>query len=193
VTTALEVLRFEGWPGVPVADEAPSPDLEVTFMAEAWGAHEWRWTFGDGSGPTGWMEHPCHHHRSVVTHTFPGPGTYPVVATARNCRDGQRRSEALLVRVGDPDAISLTRFEAIGCGEVFCAFARGELVRFEVEASAVPERYLWDWDGDGVVDEVTDEVVGHRYGEFGVYSPVVTVERGEGVSSLGVGRLLLVQ
>lgn len=177
----------------PVADENPSPDLTVTFTAEAPGAHEWRWTFGDLSGATGWLENPCRHHRSEVTHTFPGPGTYHVTATARNCRDGQLTSAPFEIRVGDPNAITLTRFEALGCDPVFCVFATDTLIRFAIAASASADRYLWDWDGNGTVDEITTSVVGHRYEQFGVYRPILTVERGSASSKLTHERLLLVQ
>jgi hypothetical protein len=189
---SLAVAQLAPIPRAPVPDEAPSADLEATFTITAAGAYEWRWDFGDGT-TTPWLAPQCAFETSTVTHTFPAPGTYQVTATARNCRDGEHTSQPLAISVGDPDVIAIRRFEALGCDEVFCLFDVGEEVRFEVETSAPPERYLWDWDGDGTVDEVTTGVVAHRYEAFGIYVPVLRVERGEGVDVLLHERWILVQ
>jgi len=141
---------------------------------------------------TPWLAPQCAFETSTVTHTFPAPGTYQVTATARNCRDGQQTSQPLAISVGDPNVIELLRFEAQGCEAGFCIFQRGQPINFLVEASATPERYLWDWDGNGTVDEVTTVPVPHAYGEYGIYTPRVTVERGTGSDTLVHGQYILV-
>ena len=159
-------------------------------MATAEGAHDWRWDFGDGTdnrlGDTLWVR------ESVATHTYPAPGTYAVVAYARNCRDGAVATEPLEISVGDPNTIRLLRFEAQGCSEAFCVFARDEEITFTVETTAPADHYLYDWDGDGAVDQVTAQPVSHAYQEFGVYSPVLSVERGTAVDTLVHDRLILI-
>lgn len=84
----------------PVADQAPSPDLVVTFSAQAPGAHEWQWDFGDGT-VTPWTVY-CDFADSTVSHTYAQAGTYAVVAYARNCRAGTLASEPLQITVGEP-------------------------------------------------------------------------------------------
>lgn len=91
------VARLEPF-AAPVADQAPSPDLQVGFSAEAAGAHEWSWNFGDGT-TTPWQV-SCDPSRSTVSHTYNQAGVYAVVAYARNCRDGTVASEPLLISVG---------------------------------------------------------------------------------------------
>lgn len=169
----------------PTANPQPAPGLELTLTASAHGAHEWRWDFGDGTG-TPWTSTPCDYATTTVTHRYAAPGTYPVRAHARNCRDGTVTSPPVQVRVGDPNAIELVEFQAVGCQAGFCVFPAGEEVRFTVTTNLPegvgPDRYLWDWEGDGAIDEVSSEPVGHVYEAFGIYVPVV--ERGSGRDEL---------
>jgi PKD repeat protein len=189
VSLAVTQLAPIRW--APVPDEAPSADLDATFTITAYGAYEWRWDFGDGTS-TPWLAPQCAFETSTVTHTFPASGTYQVTATARNCRDGKFTSQPLAISVGDPNVIDLLLFEAQGCEVGFCIFQRGQPINFLVEASATPERYLWDWDGNGTVDEVTAVPVSHAYSEYGIYTPRLTVERGSGSDTLVHGQYILV-
>jgi hypothetical protein len=188
---SLAVAQLAPIPRAPVPDEAPSADLEATFTITAFGAYEWRWDFGDGT-TTPWLAPQCAFETSTVTHTFPASGTYQVTATARNCRDGKQTSRPLAISVGDPNVIELLTFEAQGCDAGFCIFNRGEPITFTVETNATPDRYLWDWDGNGTVDEVTVAPVSHAYEDFGIFTPRVTVERGSGSDSLVHGQYILV-
>jgi len=92
---------------------------------------------------------------------------------------------------GRRNVIELLTFEAQGCEAGFCIFARGEPVHFLVETNAPPDRYLWDWDGNGTVDEVTVQPVTYAYEAFGIYTPRVTVERGSGSDTLVHGQYIL--
>lgn len=177
----------------PMADTNPSGDLTVTLYASAHGAEEWSWDFGDGTG-TSWQAQPCHYGVSIITHTYAQPGTYPVRASARNCRSGVVTGQPLEVTVGDPNVIHLEAFNAQGCSEEdFCLFAAGEEITFEVETTVAPDRYLWDWDGDGTVDEITAQPTSHAYPRFGIYIPVLTVERGTGSDVLIHSPWLLIE
>ena len=186
----LDITRLVGPLAEPIADESPSPDLTVAVMASAEGAHEWRWDFGDGT-VTPWLV-SCDFTTSVATHTYATPGTYSVVAYARTCREGPIASPPLEVSVGDPNAIQLLEFQAQGCTDHFCVFATGDPVSFAIETSATPDRYYYDWDGNGTIDEVTSQPVTHAYSAFGVYTPVLTVERGTATDTLVHPTLLLV-
>jgi hypothetical protein len=188
--THLHVPRLAGPLSAPIPDDAPSPDLTVALLATADGAYEWSWDFGDGT-VTPWQV-PCGHTTSTAVHTYSAPGTYAVVAYARNCRAGTVASEPLLISVGDPDAIRLLAFQAQGCSESFCVFPAGTPIPFTVLTNAPPDRYLYDWDGNGTIDQITTSPATHAYPTFGVYSPTLTVERGSATDTLVHPALILI-
>ena len=58
-------------------------------------------------------------------------------------------------------------------------WATGEPLAFETVVTGTPEAYLYDWDGDGLADEVaTAPVTAHTYSTPGIFTPRVTVYAG---------------
>ncbi len=168
----VEELELTG----PVAEQNPVPGLTATVTGGLSFPAEWRWSWGDGTSSPWSCDLSDPSLRT--SHAYTVPGTYSVRLHARNCR-GTIVSAPLAVTVGEPDAIEIEVFEAQGCAAGFCVFGTGEAIGFEQEFSAVPSELRYDWDGDGVADEVSAGVVAeHAYPLPGVYRPVLTAVRG---------------
>ena len=166
VDLVVERLGFSGDPVV-----TPIGGDSVAFRAGTLGATEWRWTWGDGTA-TGWLS-GCAGF--APTHTYPGAGSYRVTVEARSCREGPVTwSGTLEVTEETPPVIE--SFGVLCAGAPFCSFAVGEAVGFGVEVSGTASLYLYDWDGDGVSDELAGAPVAeHVYTEAGYYTPRLTV------------------
>ena len=162
----IESLGFAGDPQV-----TPLGGDSVAFLADTLGATEWRWTWGDGTG-TSWLS-GCDGY--APTHTYPGPGSYPVLLEARSCRDGPVTWYGTVeVSGGTPPAIE--SFEVVCATAPFCSFEAGEAVPFSVQVSGSADLYMYDWDGDGVSDELAGApVASHVYPAAGYYTPRLTV------------------
>lgn len=176
VHLVVESLGFSGAPSLTTLG-----DGRVEMRANTTGATEWRWSWGDGSG-TGWLS-GCAGY--APNHAYPGPGFYEVTVEARSCRGGPVSWSGLL-EVRDTAAPSIERFRVVCATTPFCTFEVGEVVPFEVEASGVVAVYAYDWDGDGVDDELAGApVTEHRYERAGFFLPRLTVI-GVGAADLAI-------
>jgi hypothetical protein len=166
VHLVVESLGFSGAPSL-----TPLGDGRVEMRANTTGATEWRWTWGDGTG-TGWLS-GCAGY--APTHVYPGPGFYQVTVEARSCRGGPVVWSGLLeVKESEPPAVEA--FRVVCATAPFCTFGVGEAVGFEVEVSGSVALYLYDWDGDGVDDEIAGApVLEHRFSSAGFFIPRLTV------------------
>lgn len=131
----------------------------------------YRWNFGDGRAEQG---------SSSRSHTFTGPGSFPVTVEAS--RGEQTASATLTVAVAAPTApppngaptVTLTASRTAGRAPLTVAF----------EATATdpdgdPLRYLYNF-GDGTTGEPGEASRSHRYAEPGRYAATVTVDDGRG-------------
>lgn len=152
----------------------------VAATANTRGATEWRWSWGDGTA-TAWTP-GCAGY--APTHTYATTGTYTVRLEARSCRSGPV-STTVTVGVGTGTTpLSVDRFAAVCPEAPFCSVAAGEPLAFETLVSGAPEAYLYDWNGDGLADEVaTAPVPAHTYSAPGIYTPRVTVFAGTSEAS----------
>ena len=152
-------------------------DNEVVVRALAKGATEIRWIWGDGTS-TGWQSWCA---GEVQQHRFAVAGSYVVRAEIRTCVTGPLATTSdVAVQAGGPPRI--TRFEPV-CGSDLgsCEIQTGEAVDFVllVEGTVSGAAYLYDWNGDGVDDQVASApITSHRYLAAGLYWPRVTVLSG---------------
>jgi PKD repeat protein len=111
----------------------------------------------------------------IVNVTYTESGTYEPIARA----DGADTDPCGTVTVNEPPSAALTVSPNPA--------TTGEAVTFNASGSADPDgrivEYRWDFDGDGVVDETTnDSQVQHTYSEADVYVPSVTVVDDDGAT-----------
>jgi PKD repeat protein len=166
VDLVVESLGFGGGPGI-----TPAGGDRVWFQANTLGATEWRWTWGDGTG-TSWLS-GC--DGSAPTHTYPGAGSYPVLLEARSCREGPITWSGT-VEVTEETPPVIESFEVVCPAAPFCSFRAGEEATFSAQVSGSADLYMYDWDGDGVSDELTGApVASHAYDAAGYYTPRLTV------------------
>ena len=174
VLLRIESLGFAGAPTL-----TPLGDGRVEMRANTTGATEWRWTWGDGTA-SGWLS-GCPGY--APTHVYPGPGLYDVTVEARSCREGPFSwSGTLEVRDGVPPEIRA--FRVVCPTAPFCTVETGEAVGFEVELAGEAAVFAYDWDGDGVDDQLAGAPVAeHRFESAGFFTPRLTVV-GSGASDV---------
>jgi len=169
VSVVVEDLAFEAAPDLVVTG-----GTTVATSANTRGATEWRWSWGDGT-VTPWTAGCAGYQPS---HTYAAPGEYTVTVEARSCRGGPIAMSGTLV-LGSGPALGIERFAVVCPTAPFCRFAAGEVVPFEVSVAGGPEAYLYDWNGDGIDDEVASGVVSsHVYPSAGYFTPRLTVLAG---------------
>lgn len=151
----------------------PKVDETVTFDASASTPNggtiiSYFWDFGDGEYAYG----------KIVTHKFTAPGDYVVTLNVTDS-EGLWDIETKIITVVQPHGptASLSATPTI--------INEGETVHFDASASqpgwngthTMPiTEYRWDFDGDGVIDEVTsDPIIDHIYYTAGIYYAKVTV------------------
>jgi PKD domain-containing protein len=145
----------------------------VEFQAQATGATEYQWVFGDGA-TSPWLQ-GCAGR--TVTHAYATTGTYSARLRVRNCEDPQQ-ARAFSVIVTDEQQLDVLLWEAV-CPLGFCLFDTGETVFFTTLVQGNPTTFSFDWDGDGLTDEVrTSPVSSHVYHHPGTFLPRLTITRG---------------
>ncbi len=132
-------------------------EFEVEFDAESTiGGFAWHWDFGGGETDEG----------SVVTHTFPGPGTYPVcLQITTNCGP-LLYCEEVEVTCSPPDA------EFLYAGNEF---------NYNFISDPNPEIDFWFWEfGDGTTSNFTNPL--HTFPMPGAYEVCLTIGNDCGMS-----------
>lgn len=165
---------------------------DVDFQANATGATEWRWTFGDGNSltTTDPTVGPAPEHR------YDAIGTYDVTVEIRNCVDTTWQiSEVKQVTITEVNPLVVSKFQARKNPKAFrpekaYTYETNSLVTFELVVEGDPEIWEFDWDGDGpgtfeVDDSVSEDpdkphtyLTSHTYSQAGEYRPVLRVRRG---------------
>ena len=153
----------------------------VEFQAQTTGATEYRWEWGDGTFSP-WIV-GC--DGQVERHTYLTTGTYAARLHIRNCVDGTLVSAPFTVTVTQEQQLAVLTFEAF-CPFGFCVFDVGEEIFFTTLVQGAPSTYAYDWNGDGLTDQVTSQpVLSHTYFQPGAYVPRLTISRGTQAASLG--------
>jgi PKD repeat protein len=169
----IEDLRFAAGPSC-----QPAGNRAVLCDAGTEGAVEHQWEWGDGQISNWRAGCPGRHG----THTYARPGTYTVRLRARNCRDGAI-TRTLTVQVTQEAPLDLVDFAAL-CPTGFCLFTAGQAVGFRHTVNGTPQTWAYDWNGDGLVDQVAGtSVASHVYPAAGTYWPRLTVTQGTQVDS----------
>ena len=151
----------------------------VELQAQATGATEYQWVFGDGV-TSAWIQ-GCLGR--TVTHTYPAVGTYSARLRVRNCEDPQQNGSVFTVDVADELQLAVLVWAAF-CDLGFCFFDTSESVFFTTLVQGNPTTYSYDWDGDGLTDEVSAvPIASHIYHRAGTYLPRLTITRGTQVST----------
>ena len=133
----------------------------------------------DGDGE---IDFVTESQRPAVEISYTDEGTYDATVKVED-KDGNMDSDSVEIHVGqdtppdtEPPTASLTA--------VPNTIETGESVNFDASASSDNtgiERYLWDYNGDGTVDETTDSATtSYTYTSVGNYTPTVTVEDATG-------------
>ena len=166
VHLVVESLGFSADPSL-----TPVGDGRVEMRANTTGATEWRWTWGDGTA-TGWLS-GCSGY--APSHVYPGPGLYQVTVEARSCREGPVVWSGVL-EVRDGVAPVVEAFRVVCETAPFCTVEVGEAVGFELAVAGSVALYAYDWNGDGVDEELSGvPVTEHRFSSAGYFVPRVTV------------------
>ena len=183
VPFSIEPLRFTG---SPVWANLGGRVVEVTARAE--GATEYRWRWGDGQ-VSPWLS-GCAGART--THTYPAAASYSARLEIRNCEDPAQTSSSFTVTVTDQPQLGVLVFEAF-CPHSFCLFETGEPVFFMTLVLGSPTQYIYDWNGDGLTDQVSAlPVVSQAYSHSGIYTPRLTITLGTVSATFVHDRPLLV-
>ncbi len=183
VPFSIEPLQFTG---TPLWANLGGRQVEVTARAE--GATEYRWTWGDGQ-VSPWLS-GCGGART--THIYPAVGSYTARLDIRNCEDPAQTGASFVIAVTEQPQLSVLVFEAF-CPIGFCLFETGEPIFFTTLVQGTPTAYVYDWNGDGLTDEVSSlPVVSHAYTQPGTYTPRLTIVSGTQTATLVHGRPLIV-
>jgi len=148
----------------------------VAFQANATGATEWRWDFGDGdtlqtldpvTGP-------------APEHAYDAIGIYDVTVEIRNCIDDAWQTSAILpLEIVEINPLEITTFQARSIFG-FYFYDTGQPITFQYAVSGDPDFYDYDWNGDGTFEDAgnTTPATTHAYSQAGDYRPVLRVRRG---------------
>ncbi|MEM8962087.1 MAG: PKD domain-containing protein, partial [Acidobacteriota bacterium] len=153
----------------------------VTFTAVTTGATEWRWNFGDGT-PLVWESFTG----TQKTHTYAGPGTYTVTVEIRGCDQGTTLTSTPIQVEIQLSALGIVSFGVdpggANCSLGSCNISSGTTLSVSQVVEGGPDSYEYDWNGDGVYDEIrSTPATSHRYCEaFGFPGgfPRLLVRRG---------------
>ncbi len=137
---------------VPQSGQAP---LTVQFSDRSTGAMVWLWDFGDGS-------------QSMIpnpSHTFTGPGTYPVTLKVSN-EMGETDTYNMEIQVSSSEPLSAEFIGSPRSGVVPLT------VQFTDQSGGEIISRAWDF-GDGTGDSVKDPC--HSYNQAGTYPVSLTI------------------
>lgn len=139
-------------------DAGASADVDGTV------AH-YAWDFGDGAAGSG----------KTVTHTYGGSGTYPVVLTVTDDRDGEAQATQQL-------SVTYAYADPVAAFEATCTPAR--VCSFDASGSSDADgpiaSFAWDF-GDGEVGD--GETASHTYGADGDFTVTLTVTDAQGATA----------
>ena len=88
-----------------------------------------------------------------TTHTYPAAGSYTARLEVRNCEDPVQTSANFVITVTEQPQLAVLVFEAF-CPLGFCLFETDEPVFFTTLVQGQPTVYAYDWNGDGLTDEL---------------------------------------
>ncbi len=169
--------------GFPIANDPFSAGV-VTFHANADGATEWSWDFGDSGGVFGpWLNHPVNGPNP--THSYAAIGNYNVRVKVRNCAEAERTSATLPVVITQITPLhaefTLTN-PGFECQFLpACEYPEDVPVGFS-DASTGAEFWDYDWNGDGTFEDTghTSPVLQHTYPSAisVAFTPKLRVRRG---------------
>ena len=161
----------------------------VQFRANVTGATEWKWDFGDGTGqdldlrpgegaePADPQLHAAKAQRAVHGKLW-----------VRNCveRSGAGepgiQSAALPVTITNVDPLSITLFQAQGCG-IFCDFTPGQTITFQAIVKGTPPSMSTTGTATARTSRPARRTITtHSYG-VGLYTPMLRVRRGSEMSA----------
>jgi PKD repeat protein len=159
-----------------------SAPLRVTFSGSIsdsdGGAHEFQWDFnGDGIADWSSLEGPG------ATTTYDEPGTY--ISTLRVLDSGDSLVTVPITITVQPSAaptIALSASPSLGSAPFTVSFNA-------TVTGVVPAAYLWDFDGDGVIDHVsvTSPAATFVFRSGGVFFPRLLVRDNQGRGTRAVG------
>ncbi|MFL6235066.1 MAG: PKD domain-containing protein [Thermoanaerobaculia bacterium] len=189
---ALAPLAFNA-PGTPLND--PFPSGTVKLHANATGATEWNWDYGDGQGLRGWTSDPVTGPDPTVTYT--STGAKQVKVMVRNCVQGEITSQALTVTVVQTTPLKATFQAQLFCG-VYCSATTGQTIVFS-DTSTGAELYDYDWDHAANDTNCTfsdaghaTPVASHSYAAAGDFYPCLRVRRGASEQNVTVHKQIKV-
>lgn len=174
-------------------DSLPDPDVSfgtVQFSSQTTGAASWTWDYGDGETETLFTqaegEGPVHTYTQAdVDAVCAGdlPCTFTVTLTVDNCLK-EPVSAQVQVTIQEIDPLEINVFAAecqcqLGCNVQKGCFQVDKPVEFVHDVGGDPDKYEYDWDGDGTWDQTaTAPVTSHTYKKADTYLPMLRVTRG---------------
>lgn len=196
--SASTVFNLGALPILPVTGSfAPTHDPftsgTVQFHVNAPGATEWSWDFGDDAGFGPWSNDPLTGPNPTKTYT--SIGTKNVKVRVRNCLD-PNGSESSVLTVNITQTTPLTAgFQAIGgvfCSGVGCTGTTNSPITFANTSEGPPDRYEYDWNGNGTFVSSPTPITTHTYTAEGTVTPTLRVWRGTEASELFVHRSIFI-
>lgn len=167
-------------PGVPTFDAVPIDATvsfgDVDFTANATGATEWLWDFGDGTQLQ--TEDPV--LGPAPTHSYDAIGSYDVTVQIRNCiHDTWVTSDVKTVDIAEINPLEVITFQAESNGPFGPFYDVGQQISFVTEVGGNPQFFDYDWDGDGSFEQtgLTSAAGSHTYQQAGFYRPVIRIRR----------------
>ena len=155
---------------------------QIGVRALTEGAGAWRWDWGDLTS-TGWLTEAQNPFEAM--HTYARGGTYEVRLGIRGCSGATLwKSTGPFVIEDEPEPeLAVVRFEA-DCPLGVCVFSPGQAVSFELEiVGSTPSLYVYDWNGDGQIDQSSLVRVSSRAFEAGCYPVVIGIFTDKGQAS----------
>ncbi len=150
----------------------------VQFHATTAGGATWTWDYGDGTTPEVFTsqsegENPVHNYSQT--------GTFTATLTVDNCI-ATAVSASVQVTVTQINPLKVDQFAAhsqcqIGGGAGGC-FTVNKAVTFDQIIGGSPDKYEYDWQGNGTWIASTVPILTHTYSTAGTFVPKVRVTRG---------------
>ncbi|HEY3570332.1 MAG TPA: PKD domain-containing protein [Thermoanaerobaculia bacterium] len=191
---ALQPLAF-GTTGAPTND--PFTAGTVKLHANATGATEWNWDYGDGQSFRGWTSDPINGPDPTVVYT--ATGVKHVQVMIRNCVQQAITSQALDVTVTQTTPLQAAFQATLFCQFSQCFATAGQDITF-TDSSTGAEAWDYDWshaDSSSATCNFTDAnhatpVTSHNYATAGNYYPCLRVRRGTSEQSVVVhGKIVI--
>jgi PKD repeat protein len=166
--------------GVPTNDAFTA--ATVKFHANAQGATEWNWDFGDGQGFRGWTSDPVNGPNPVVSYASIGQKT--VIVKVRNCVESEIASAPLTVNIAVITPLAAHFQATLFCQFGSCFGTTGQAVTFaDTSTGATTWDYDWSHTGASAANcNFTDAghatpVATHTYASPGDFTPCLRVSR----------------